>query len=210
MPKEGYKKFGDPKFDQKRKPPDLYPPLSEDHIDTNAHILANERFKVLYELKDYYQIEGNDLAAWQILSMRLAEHCVPAMQFIETKKPKKWNFFTLSALYVLTQNTKEKFPDLNREAMFKLVIKEAQKTSLSVVINPNTSWSTLAGHYDRFIATKDFPVLLYPDRDKYPDSWKAYESFLLPKNREFFEMARKHPEMIEVWYLKSTEHIRKK
>lgn len=210
MSKEGYKKFGDPRFDRKQEPPDYLPVLSKEHEDLNIEIMVLAKFKKLFELKEFYGIKGNDVGDWQSFAMRLAEHCVPAMQFVETKKPKKWNFFTLSALYVLVQNTKEKHPDLNRENLFKRVIKEAQETSLSVIISPRIKWDTVAGHYDRFVATKDFPVLLYPEKDNFPESWKAYEAFLSTDKREFFKVARKHPEMIEAWYFQSIEKIKEK
>ncbi len=201
MPKEATKKLEDPRFDNKQDSLDLPFVYTEDQANLNLEYEVLAKFKKLHELMEFFKIDKSDKNAWIHLSMSLAEHYVPGMQFKKRTKPKKWNFLTLSALYCLVETIKTDLPNISRQELFNRVPEKSKNTSLENLVSTNIKPITLEGYYDRFSGTKKCLFLkdLLGDNEGQKEHVCAW--FLDPKKQKSLKVLHTYPEAVEKYYI---------
>lgn len=154
MPRDGIKKIGNKKLDAKQDSLDLWEAKNSEDRKLQSEYKAYLKFMKLLEMMQHFKINPRDENAWMYLSIRLAEHYVPAMQFSEKKgQPQKWSFDNKLKLFALVEGLRARFPEMKRKEIFNRLPAIACKTSLKTIISEETKPITLEGYYDKFISS---------------------------------------------------------
>lgn len=187
MPNNGIKKLGNKRLDTKQPALDLWDPQSPEDHKLQSEYKAALRFRRLIELMEHFKIDPKDEYAWMYLSIKLADHCVPAMQFSKKiGQPKKWDFDNKLKLYALVEALKPHFS--KRKELFNELPRIAQQTALKNIVSEKTKPITLQGHYDKFVSSKEGKEMIeiflthsFAERQEYFSDLVSNKDFFISK-----------------------------